>query len=516
MRCRPIFGGYQGIRADVIIGDDLEMLKNSATATQRAKLRQYIQELESLLDGSKDYQIIKLLGTPQTTDSTYNVLPSLGFNIRIWTARVPNDEMIDFYGDHLAPYIRKMYDDDPTGRSGYGLDGTRGKPTDPERYDDEILVTKERMQQGGMFDLQYMLCTKLSDEDLYPLKVDKLLFMDLPELEAPLHINTIRSQEKVIELPLGFSVPMAKMHEILGHGSELSEFESIVMYIDSSGGGSQSRDELAYAVVKNLNGNVFVDRVNGMSGGYQPDNLEHVADTIGYYWSLGIPLVVYVEDNYGNGMFRSLLQGVLKNKNIGVELVGDMVKGQKELRIIDTMLPLINSNRLIFNRSIIESDIASRRAYGLRERDSYSLFHQIRYLTRDRQALQHDDRLDALSGALKFFAELLIVNQEEMIKDIEKEQLIAKYRKMFPNSADHMLKCIGLIKDTSYSGLNHTNFGKFRKNRNNGKITDKEYEKEKSYKSPFEKQRAERIEGRTDPTISVKGRSSANFYRRKR
>lgn len=521
VRCRPIFGGFQGIRADKIIGDDLEMLSNSNTAPMRAKLRQYIQELESLLDGSKEGQMIQLLGTPQTTDSVYNVLPSLGFKIRIWTARVPSEEMIDYYGDHLAPYVQALYDSDPSNRTGYGLDGTRGAPTDPLRYDNEVLNRKEQTQaMGGMFDLQYMLCTKLSDADLYPLDIHKLLFMDLMETKAPIHINSIRSPEKMIKLPMGFSVPDAKMHEIMGASNEVEDYESIVMYIDPSGGGSQSRDELAYAVVKNLNGNVYVDRIHGMTGGFKPDNLEHLADTIGYYWSLGLPLVVYVEDNYGNGMFRQLLQGVLKNKNIMVGLEGDHVTGQKELRIIDTVLPLINSNRLIFNTKIIETDVASCTVYNARERSIYSFFHQLKYLTRDRQSLQHDDRLDALAGALKFFAELLVVNQQDMKETLKNEQLIQKYRKMFPNRAEQMLLAIGLIKETKYSGLNHTNFGKFRKNRN-GNSKNKDY-KEQTYKTPFEKERAERIERKTTTDRSSRsskgnrGYGGATFYNRRK
>ena len=521
VRCRPISGGFQGIRADKIIGDDLEMLSNSATAPQRAKLRQQIQELESLLDGSKEGQMIQLLGTPQTTDSVYNILPSLGFNVRIWTARVPNETDIEFYGDHLAPYVQALYDADPANRTGYGLEGNRGIPCDPLRYDNEVLDRKELTQSGGMFDLQYMLCTKLNDKDLYPLDINKLIFLDLPETKAPLHINTIRSKEKRVQLPIGFSVPDAKMHTIMGHSEEMSEYESVVMYIDPSGGGSTSRDEVAYAAVKNLNGNVFVDRVHGMQGGYKQENLEHLADTIGYYWSLSLPLVVYVEDNFGNGMFRQLLQAVLKNKNIMVELVGDTVSGQKELRIIDILLPLINSNRLVFNESIIESDLASCSEYSIRERGVFSFFHQLRYLTRDRQSLSHDDRLDALAGALKFFSELLVVNQQEMMEGIEKERMIEKYRRMFPQVAETLLRNIGLIKDTTYSGLNHTNFGKFRKIRDNGKDSkDKEYQKEQGYKSPYEKARAERQEEREANTKSYgrasgsRGYGAANFYNR--
>jgi len=507
VRCRPIFGGYQGIRADKIIADDLEMLSNSATASQREKLQQYIQELESLLDSSKPNQRIQMLGTPQTTDSTYNVLPGLGFDVRIWTARVPTAETIEYYGDQLAPFIRKMYDEHPEWRTGYGLEGDRGKVTDPERYSEEDLLRKEMTQRaGGMFDLQYMLCTKMADADRYPLKLEKCLFMDLPETEAPMHVNTIRSIERLIKPPVGFAVQDAKLYEVMGHSADLAPYESVVIYIDPAGGGSTSRDEVAYSVVKSLNGFVYVDRCNGLQGGYETQNLTHLADVIGYYWSLGLPLTVYCEDNYGNGMFRSLLQGALKNKHIPVEILGDNVSGQKEIRIINVIQPLLDSGKLIFNKELLESDVATRTQYDARSRHTYSLFHQMRYLSSERGALKHDDRIDSLAGALRFFADLIIVNQQEMLDDLERERKIAQYRKMFPHNADEVLEALGLIKNDKAGGTSHLNFGRFRKKRNNGKIHEK-------FKNPFEKERAERIsEQETEYAGDHKGRNGLNFY----
>lgn len=517
VRCRPIFGGFQGIRADIIIGDDIEMMKNSATAPQREKLRAAIQELESLLDRSKPRQLIQLLGTPQSTDSTYNVLPSLEFNVRIWPARVPTEEDIDFYGDMLAPYVRAMYDADPANRTGCGMNGDRGIPTDPYRYGEPELIRKEQTQHlGGMFDLQFMLCTKMADKDRYPLKIDKLLFMDLPETQAPLHINTIRSMEKLIKAPAGFSVPQSNLYEVMGHSSELADYETIVIYIDPSGGGSTSRDEVAYAVVKSLNGNVMVDRINGLQGGYKHENLEHLADIIGYYWSLDAPLVVYCEDNYGNGMFRSMLQSVVHNKYIGVEIEGDHVTGQKELRIIDTISPLLNSNKLIFNKEVLTQDVAACTFYDARERSSYSLFHQMQYITRERQSLKHDDRLDALAGALKFFSDLLVVDQQGRMEQMERDAKIDAYRRMFPNRADEILENLGLIKNTKYSGMNHTNFGKYRKSRNNGKYQDKDFLEEHKYKSPWEQQKAERTAAKVNEESGSKGRGHSDFYSRNR
>lgn len=515
VRCRPIFGGFQGIRADVIIGDDLEMLSNSQTAEQRGKLRTYIQELESLLDGTRDYQRIILLGTPQSTDSVYNSLPSLGFNIRIWTARVPSVEDIHFYGDHLAPSIQEMYDQRPAWRAGYGLEGNRGKPTDPDRYDEELLIKKEVTQSGGMFDLQYMLCTKLADKDRYPLKLDQLLFMEMHEEQAPAAINPIRSIDRLIRIPQGFSVPTAKLYHVLGHSSEVADYEKTVMYIDPSGGGSKSRDEVGVAVVKALSGNVYVKKVIGLEGGYSNDNMELLSNMIGEEWSQCTALEVICEDNYGNGMFRTMLQSTLRNKGISLEVTGVKVSGQKELRIIDTFAPLLNSNKLIFNVSLLEEDIATTANYSHHERQSFSLFHQIRYITRDRGSLKHDDRIDALAGALQQFTENLVVDQhereEQILRDVKIEMIEAKFS---PEIAEVMLDVTGLKPKKTQQRSVHTRYGHFKGRNKHGTK-----EENKVYKSIYEQRKEDYKQERRKRLNSSGGNAgsfTSSFRRRKR
>ena len=466
IKCKPIFGGFEGIRADKIIADDLEMLNNSGTAEQRAKLRTRIQALEPLLDGSKPNQLIMILGTPQTTDSTYNVLPSLGFNIRIWTARVPSSDMIDHYNGYLAPYIQDLYDKRPELRTGFGMNGDKGAPTDPLRYDEEVLIRKEQTQtQGGFFDLQYMLCTKMSDADRYPLKVDKLLFMDLHETEAPISINPLRDPRNLITLPDGFSVLDASLYGVAGFSEERERYQKTVICIDPSGGGKTTRDEVGYAVVRSLNGYIYVAEVGGLDGGYKDENMEFLADLIGKYWSHGLALEVRIEDNFSYGMFRGSLQAVMRAKGLPDSLVeGYMAKGQKETRIISSLLPLITSSRLIFNTEIIRSDVISTSKYVPQERAVFSLFHQMRYITADRQSLVHDDRLDALAGALEQFAEALVVNQDALKINIDKQKRIDNIRRVSsPDVANVLLEHMGLVKAKG-SGVNYLNYGRLKRN----------------------------------------------------
>ena len=74
---------------------------------------------------------------------------------------------------------------DPTLRTGGGLDGSLGKPTDPVLLDEETLTKKELDQGQAYFQLQHMLNTKLSDEMRHPLKTKNLIVMAFPMDRAP-------------------------------------------------------------------------------------------------------------------------------------------------------------------------------------------------------------------------------------------------------------------------------------------------------------------------------------------
>src|ERR1051326_7895052 len=77
--CVGIDSNLQGKRADLLIPDDIESSKNSATAVQRAKLLHLTKDFTSINSTGR----IIWLGTPQTLESIYNSLPARGVSIRI-------------------------------------------------------------------------------------------------------------------------------------------------------------------------------------------------------------------------------------------------------------------------------------------------------------------------------------------------------------------------------------------------------------------------------------------------
>jgi hypothetical protein len=148
---------------------------------------------------------------------------------------------------------------------------------------------------------------------------------------------------------------------------------------------------------------MYLTASGGFLSGFDPKNLTAIARIA----KAQKVQIVLVEPNYGGGMFTEMLKAAFKDiYQVTIE-DADWSKGQKELRIIDTLEPLMNQHRLVVDRSVIEKDLRAGEGYdiGHNERPAYQLIHQMTRLTRERQSLKHDDRLEALAGACAYYVE---------------------------------------------------------------------------------------------------------------
>ncbi|WP_236516262.1 phage terminase large subunit, partial [Escherichia coli] len=130
-----------GKRADFLLADDIEVMRNSMTQTEREKLALQTREFSAIcIHGD-----IMYLGTPQTKDSIYRELPRRGFSVRVWTGRYPTNEELERYGSgtEIAPIIMKRLLENPELQTGGGIEGNRGQPTDPNHIGEETLQSKE-------------------------------------------------------------------------------------------------------------------------------------------------------------------------------------------------------------------------------------------------------------------------------------------------------------------------------------------------------------------------------------
>ena len=406
-----ITGQLAGSRADLIIADDIEIPNNSMTQTMRDKIAEAVKEFDAVLkpDGRVVY-----LGTPQTEMSLYEVLPERGYKVKIWPARYPKDTIK--YNGRLADTLVRQVDSDPT---------ITGHPTDPQRFGDHDLLERELSYGRSGFSLQFMLDTSLSDANRYPLKLEDLIVMDVDSEKGPEKIIWGRDKDKIVDIP-NVGLPGDFYYKPLDTVGDYIDYTGSLLAIDPSGRG---QDETAYAVVKMLNGYLYVVDFGGIEGGYG----ERVLKTISMIAKQHKVNYVLVESNFGDGMFTELLKPVLaKVHPVTIEEVRHNI--QKEKRIIDVLEPVMNQHKLVIDRKALEKDYSSVQHYPPEKQPKYMLAYQMTRVTKERGALVHDDRLDVLSMAVAYWVEQMSADVDREMKT-RKDELLDKELEIFMQNA---------------------------------------------------------------------------------
>lgn len=401
--CAGVGSNLPGRRADLLIPDDIESNKNGLTVVQRQQLLQLSKEFSSICTHGD----ILYLGTPQSKDSIYNTLGSRGFNIRIWPGRFPTNEEVEKYGDRLAPYLSERIKADPSLQRGGGIDGSRGKPSDLGRYNEDDLIEKELDKGPEDFQLQYMLDTSLADAARLQLRLSDLMVANfdsdlLPEIMV--YQANILNQ---VELPRDFPIPGQKMYHPMTAFSKFVKPKDIFMFIDPAGGGS---DELAFGVATSVGPYIHVLDVGGFKGGLAGDNPKLLCEVIA---ELGVTNIL-CESNMGHGLFEINLRAELAKYNLNhVGVSGEYSTGQKEKRIIDSLVSPMQRHRIVIHKRVLESDIKYGKQHSIDARVQYSVFYQMSNITTDRNSLAHDDRLEAMAGAVRHFKGILAVDEHK-------------------------------------------------------------------------------------------------------
>ena len=393
-----------GSRADLIIADDIEVPNNSATQTMRDKLGEQVKEFDAILkplDSSK----VMFLGTPQCEDSIYNKLRERAYSVRVWPARYVTPQTNQkSYDGHVSPLC-------------VDSDGTKeNRSTEPTRFSDIDLEERQVSYGRSGFNMQFMLDTRLSDTDRHPLKLSELLVMDVDPKLAPESLVWAQNPDLVWDgtVPnVGFTGD--RYYRPFKTIGDMIPYTGSVMSIDPAGRG---KDETGYAIVKMLNGNLFVPDAGGLQGGYNDEVLKTLAIKAKQHEVNAI----VVESNFGDGMFVEIFKPILtKIHPCTIEEVRHSI--QKERRIIDTLEPVMNAHRLVIDPKVIRNDFESAQSYSAESQLKYQLMYQMSRITKDRGAITHDDRLDALSIAVNYWVEQMAQDANSRIQDRKKEQI---------------------------------------------------------------------------------------------
>tara|TARA_R110002020_G_scaffold318817_2_gene534471 strand:+ start:350 stop:2002 length:1653 start_codon:yes stop_codon:yes gene_type:complete len=401
-----------GSRADIIVADDIEVVGNSATQGMRDKLGEQVKEFDAIIKPEDESRVL-FLGTPQCEDTIYNKLTERGYSKRIWPAKYVTQKTNEAsYDGTVSPDC---------------VDEAReGESTEPLRFSDIDLAEREASYGRTGFSMQFMLDTRLSDLDRYPLKTSDLVVMSVDPTVAPEKLVWARDPK----LEWDSSVPNVglsgdRFYRPMQSLGDYIPYTGSVMSIDPSGRG---KDETAFSIVKMLNGYLYVPDGGGMQGGYGDDTLKALAVKAKEHKVNAI----VVESNFGDGMFVELFKPILtKIHPCTVEEVRHNT--QKERRIIDTLEPVMNQHRLVVDPKVIQKDYESAQRYPNESQLKYQLIYQLSRLTRQRGAITHDDRLDALSMAVAYWTEQMAQDADRRMGDRKQDKLKEELDKFMDN-----------------------------------------------------------------------------------
>jgi len=423
-----ITGQLTGSRADLMILDDIEVPGNSMTELMREKLLQLCTEAESILTPKDDSRIM-YLGTPQTTFTVYRKLAERAYRPFVWPSRYPKD--VTPYEGLIAPQLQEDIDD--------GAEA--GQPTDPDRFDNEDLLERESAMGRSNFMLQFQLDTTLSDAEKFPLKMSDLIITSVNPTEAPDNIVWCSDPRNILKDLPTVGLPGDYFYSPMQIQGEWTPYSETICAVDPSGRGS---DETAACYLSQKNGFLYLHEVRAYRDGYSDETLLDILKGCKKYDAT----TLVIETNFGDGIVSELFKKHIQQTKQRIFIDEVRANVRKEDRIIDSLEPVLNQHRLVVNRDVIDWDYRSNPDAAPEQRLLYMLFYQMSRMCRMKYAVKHDDRIDCLAMAVKYYTDSLSISakaQIQMKKDEEFQDLLEQFLDNPQMATNHLV--LGMDKE---------------------------------------------------------------------
>ena len=423
-----ITGQLTGSRADLMVLDDIEVPGNSMTEMMREKLLQLCTEAESILTPKADSRIC-YLGTPQTVFTVYRKLAERSYRPFVWPARYPRK--LSQYEGLIAPQLQEDIDN---GAEQWDV-------TDPDRFSGDDLIEREASMGRSNFMLQFMLDTSLSDAEKFPLKMADLVVTSVNPTKAPESVVWCSDPANVIKELSTVGLPGDYFYSPMRLVGEWENYQETICSVDPSGRGS---DETTAAFLSQRNGFLYLHEMRAYRDGYSDSTLLDILKGCKKYNVSSL----LIESNFGDGIVAELFKKHLQNTKQAIHIEETRANVRKEDRIIDSLEPVMNQHRLIVDKSVIEWDYSSNPTEAPEKRLLYMLFYQMSRMCREKYAVKHDDRLDALAQGVQYFTEALSISAERQMAQRKLEDWNSMLEDMIDSpqsSANHLV--MGMNKD---------------------------------------------------------------------
>jgi len=427
---RGINGQITGLRADIIVGDDVETPNTSETPGARASLEKRVGEFSAILKVTTPVGVILFLGTPQTEETLYRTNETKGYTTRIYPIHFPTEAEITRYGEHRLPkgIVAAV-------RRNPALAGTS---TDPSRFTDQEIAKRRREWGEIEFQRQFKMFMDVGSGQSAPLLMRNLIVMPLkpwnpkvPGTGVPSDLVPPDITMKPLDLTgLGIEIDTPNSDPYVYGPKSVGPYvepRGTVMTIDPSGDGL---DETAWAIGTERASYVFLLAAGASLLGYDKTVLEQIAKDA-KQWNVN---EIIVEKNFGQDMFAALLRPVLKEVGHSCLVTSEPAGGTyKEARIIGSLQPLTSKQQLVVNTDFLRWDFHHASSYTSIEeakRRFYRFTYQFTRMREVRKALPHEDRLEAVSEMAGTFAERLEKTSKEAQQQEADERFSAEMRRI--------------------------------------------------------------------------------------
>ena len=319
----------------------------------------------------------------------------------VWPARYPKS--LIGYEDILAPQLQADIEQK-------GLDALAWSPTDT-RFSEINLLEREHSMSRSNFMLQFMLDTSLSDSLKFPLKLSDFSVMPLDPGKGPSDVVWGADKETLLDMP-AVALPGDRWHRPKST-QEYVPYNQTIIAVDPSGRG---KDETVAVVLSQINGFIFIRDMLATQDGYSDKTLRGILTLANRYGAS----VCLIESNFGDGAIMELMKKHAQEMKVGMMFEEVRATTRKEDRIIDTLEPVLNQHRLIIDQKLIDWDYRSNPEMAPEERLPRMLMYQLTRMCREKGAVKHDDRVDALALGVKYYQDILAISAKE--QDIQRSR----------------------------------------------------------------------------------------------
>ena len=222
---------------------------------------------------------------------------------------------------------------------------------------------------------------------------------------------------------------------------EWHPYAETICSVDPSGRGT---DETAAAFISQRNGFLYLHQMCAYKDGYSDTTL---LDILRHCKKYNVTKLV-IETNFGDGIVAELFKKHLQQTKQAIDVEEVRANVRKEDRIIDALEPVMNQHRLVVDKDVIDWDYKSNKDEAPEKRLLYMLFYQMSRMCREKGAVKHDDRLDALAQGVKYFTDCMSISAQEAVNQRKREEWNDILRASIEDpqgSANHLV--LGMTKD---------------------------------------------------------------------